>query len=215
MIADAAQAIVLATEEVENVGNLHVGQQNALPVTGDTQGSGSLPLRNRETGTPIVARIRADSLDILQRAQVGLAGCVEPPGTREGETRIVRGSAEDDHWFHIDAGQQAAKGARRKFLRELPGKIIGATGTLVRTVVKKIIPPWVLWCAGIGGLGYVLMLAYGKYLDIDRKRARRAYDELDDAVENALAEEQRHALKLGKAGLREHTRRDAERKNGA
>ena len=182
----------------------------AIPVSAPSlpRVEASLPPARRVAGAR--AAIMRDALDVGARAEAALSG--DAPPHSKGEEPVGRLSSEDDRLYHVDVGLQAKSGARRRFWRELPARLLDLVAEGLKGVVVRVVPAWVFWALGLGGAAYLALLVYGRWLVVDRRRARRAYDGLDDAVEGAFDGATRGRLRLGGDSLREHRRRNDERK---
>ncbi len=94
-----------------------------------------------EKVTLLTEAIQVNTADQVDRARIAQ----KDHGAQPVKLPELR-SAEDDVKVQAYAGQAESRETKRRVVEELPGKVLGG----VASVVRKMIPAWLLWAIGIG-----------------------------------------------------------------
>lgn len=121
----------------------------------------------------LVKRIKVRAVDDARCARIEQEANPFPP---RGPVELR--STEDDEEIEIAAGTFRARNIRRRKVAEFGEKAAGALGKLVRTVIKSVIPKWILYLVGALVAGVLVFFAFSVALWIKKRFYRAAAVEM-------------------------------------
>jgi len=132
-----------------------------------------LPEDERKAVSEMVERIKVRAVDDARCARIEQEANPFPP-----EKPVELRSTEDDEEVEVAAGTFRARNIRRRRVAEFGEKAAGVVGRIIKTVVRNVIPAWMLWLVRGLAAGVAIFFALSVAMWIKKRFYRSAAVEM-------------------------------------